>query len=171
MSCINSCASPLVLVAGSNKCVEVVDLGAGRTAAVLEDCHGRAVHTLAQVAPSPYASHPREAHELFATSAADNTVKLWDLRSCRAVRAFAGHKNCQIPTGVAFSPCLRFLASGSEDKVAYLYDLRQGTLLHRIRGTHGDMVSDVAFNPLHPQLATACLDGRVHFYASDVLPQ
>jgi hypothetical protein len=31
-----------------------------------------------------------------------------------------------------------------------------GTVLHRIRGVHGDAVMDVAFNPLHPQLATAC---------------
>lgn len=63
---------------------------------------------------------------------------------------------------------LRYLASGSEDKSAYIYDLRMGTVLHRIRGIHGDAVMDVAFNPLHPQLATACLDGRLHFY-SDVL--
>jgi WD40 repeat protein len=62
----------------------------------------------------------------------------------------------------------RYLASGSEDKSAYLYDLRMGTVLHRIRGVHGDAVMDVAFNPLHPQLATACLDGRIHFY-SDIV--
>lgn len=43
-----------------------------------------------------------------------------------------------------------------------------GTVLYRIRGAHGDAVMDVAFNPLHPQLVTACLDGRLHFY-SDTL--
>lgn len=168
ISCINSCHSPIVLCAGSNRAIEVVDFAHGKTVLEIEDAHSRAVHTLAQCAPSAYVSHPREAHELFATSAADNAVKLWDLRTARCVRCFTGHKNCQINTGVAFSPCLRFIASGSEDKVAYLYDLRMGTLLHRIRGSHGDMVADVAFNPLHPQLATACLDGRVHFYSSEM---
>lgn len=75
------------------------------------------------------------------------------------------------PTGPTSSdlPLLTLLSvlAGSEDKVAYLYDLRMGTILHRVRGTHGDAVTDVAFNPLHPQLATATLDGNVHFY-SDV---
>jgi WD40 repeat protein len=59
----------------------------------------------------------------------------------------------------------RYLAAGSEDKAAYVYDLRTGTLAHRLRGCHGDAVTDVAWSPLHPQLATACLDGRVHFFS------
>ncbi len=37
----------------------------------------------------------------------------------------AGHKNSQLPICVSFSPCLRHLGCGSEDKVAYLYDIRQ----------------------------------------------
>ena len=69
--------------------------------------------------------------------------------------------------GLSFSPCLRYLATGSEDKVCYLYDLRQGTVLHRIRGVHSEAVTAVAFNPLHPQLATGCLDGSVHFYSAN----
>lgn len=76
-----------------------------------------------------------------------------------------GHKNSQVQVGCTFSPCLRYLATGSEDKVAYVYDLRQGSVLHRLRGVHGDTVTGVAFNPLHPQLATACLDGKVHFFS------
>lgn len=79
----------------------------------------------------------------------------------------AGHKNSQIPVGLALSPCLRWLAVGSEDKVAYVYDLRQGVVAQRLRGGHGDAVTGIAYNPLHPQMAVACLDGRVHFY-SDV---
>jgi hypothetical protein len=40
---------------------------------------------------SLFVNHPREAYELFATSAPDNTVKLWDVRSPqRCVRAFTG---------------------------------------------------------------------------------
>ncbi len=52
-------------------------------------------------------------------------------------------------------------------QVAYLYDMRQGVVAQRLRGSHGDAVTGVAWNPLHPQLATACLDGRVQFF-SDV---
>jgi len=38
---------------------------------------------------------------------------------------------------------LRFLAAGSEDQAAYLYDIRQGTLLSRL-GRHGSAVTDVS---------------------------
>jgi WD40 repeat protein len=72
----------------------------------------------------------------------------------------------QVPVGLGLSPCLRYLAVGSEDKTAALYDLRTGGLLHRIRGAHGGAVCALAFNPLHPQLATATLDGRVHFFTA-----
>lgn len=57
-------------------------------------------------------------------------------------------------------------ATGSEDKTAVLYDLRMGTMLHRVREGHTDVVSDVAFHPLYPQMATACFDGRVRFFSA-----
>eukprot|EP00967_Tisochrysis_lutea_P003095 scaffold3742_cov17-Tisochrysis_lutea.AAC.1 len=37
----------------------------------------------------------------------------------------------------------RFLACGSEDQAAYLYDIRQGTVLSRL-GRHGSAVTDVS---------------------------
>ena len=65
----------------------------------------------------------------------------------------------------AFSPCGTFLASGSEDKAVYVYDLRRGsTPLAKLRG-HSDAVGVVAFNPLHPQLVSGGMDGRVKFWA------
>ena len=147
----------------------MVDVTTMQCAATMEDAHARPAHAIVQSAESSlYVSHAKEAYELFATASQDSTAKLWDVRSCRCVRTFTGHKSGQIASNIAFSPCMRYLASGSEDKSAFLYDLRMGTVLHRIRGVHGDAVMDVAFNPLYPQLATACLDGRVHFYA-DVL--
>ena len=176
--------------------VEVVDVTAMQCSATLEDIHTRPAHAIVQSADSSlYVSHRKEAYEvshkrlkpegnrfcrliiishcsfphvqLFATASQDNTIKMWDVRSCRCVRTFTGHKNGSIAANVAFSPCMRYLATGSEDRTAYLFDLRMGTVLHRIRGIHGDAVMDVAWNPLHPQLATACLDGKVHFYSDD----
>lgn len=75
--------------------------------ATIPCAHERAVHTVQQVAPSAYCSHPREAHELFATAALDGAIRLWDVRSARCVRLLAGHKNGQMRVGLAFSPCLR----------------------------------------------------------------
>ncbi|KAG1664713.1 hypothetical protein FOA52_006690 [Chlamydomonas sp. UWO 241] len=166
--CINTFLSPIALLTGSNKTIEVVDMSTMQRISCIEDVHARPANAIVQAVSSLYVSHPKEAYELFATSAPDNTAKLWDVRCARCVRTFTGHRSSQLPVGLAFSPCLRYLATGSEDRSAYLYDLRQGSVLHRLRGTHGDAVIDVAFNPLHPQLATGCLDGKVHFF-SDAL--
>jgi WD40 repeat protein len=65
--------------------------------------------------------------------------------------------------GVALSPCLRFLATGSEDKSARIVDLVSGSELVKLTGFR-DVVSSVAFNPLHPQLAAASFEGGIKFY-------
>jgi WD40 repeat protein len=31
---------------------------------------------------------------------------------------------------------------------------------------HNDVVSDVCFSPIHPQLVTACFDGKLRFFSS-----
>ncbi|KXZ44757.1 hypothetical protein GPECTOR_62g872 [Gonium pectorale] len=167
-SATNYFLSPLVIASASNRALELIDLATMRTLATVPEAHQRTVGCVAQAgSASMFVNHPREAYELFATSAPDSCVKLWDVRTPqRCVRTFSGHKNSQLPgIGVAFSPCLRYLGVGSEDKQAYLYDLRQGVLAHKVgRGVLGDAVTGVAFNPLHPQLALATLDGRVAFF-------
>jgi WD40 repeat protein len=72
-------------------------------------------------------SLPPSNLDIFATAATDNTVSLWDLRAGAArVASFVDHVNRREKVGVAFSPCVRFLAVGSEDGVGYVYDLRNG---------------------------------------------
>lgn len=83
---------------------------------------------------------------------------------------------------------MRYLAAGSEDPAAALYDLRQGSLLlklgsgggwagpgpggggavgdgavpreHRIRGA----AADVAWHPLRAQVAVGSMDGHVSWF-------
>lgn len=97
---------------------------------------------------------------------------MWDLRQCRSVRRFTGHANRKTGTGVAFSPCMNYVASGSEDKVggcvglvstvaaavllpvcvfglrqmAYVYDIGTSKICERLGGAT-DAVTDVAWNP------------------------
>lgn len=82
----------------------------------------------------------------------------------RCSRTFTGHRNAIHSIGAAFSPCLRFIASGSEDRCAYLFDIKSGSVLHKLHG-HSDVVSGVSFNPLYPQLASCSFDGTIRFYA------
>lgn len=54
----------------------------------------------------------------------------------------------------------------SAKQVAHLYDLRMGQPLHRLRGGGtSDVISDIAFHPVHPQVATASFDGKIRFFS------
>mgnify|MGYP003732484287 FL=1 len=99
-------------------------------------------------------------------AAVDGVVALWDLRSQNAVARFSAHACRRDPTTIAFSPCMRYLATGSEDKAAYVYDVRRAgaeDAVWKCRGAR-ETVACVAFSPLHPQLATAGFDGCLRFY-------
>jgi len=159
----NSFLSPLALIAGSDRSIEVVDLGTGQRVLELEDAHERPVQLLRLHEGSAAGDTPTAGHDLFLSAALDGAVKLWDLRSASCVRRLGAHVNRVHPIGAALSPCLRYVATGSEDRSAYLYDARSGGLIERLR--HSESVVDVAFSPLYPQLATCALDGSVRFYA------
>ena len=86
--------------------------------------------------------------------------------SPHAVARFSAHACRRDPTTIAFSPCMRYLATGSEDKAAYVYDVRRAgaeDAVWKCRGAR-ETVACVAFSPLHPQLATAGFDGCLRFY-------
>jgi WD40 repeat protein len=91
---------------------------------------------------------------------------------------YSGHVNRRESVECALSPCLKYLAVGSEDRAARIVDLRTCRELARIpvpavsvsghsphhACIHRDMVSGVAFNPLFPQLATCSFDGTIKFF-------
>ena len=130
----------------------------------IADAHDKPVHVVRLFEGSAHGDTPLSGHEIFLTAALDGAVKLWDLRAATCVRRFGAHSNRLHAVGAAISPCLRYVCCASEDKQAYLYDAGSGGLVERLGG-HVDAVTDVAFSPLHPQMATVSLDGRVRFYA------
>lgn len=102
----------------------------------------------------------QRSYDVFATAATDGAVTIWDLRTQHATARFSAHVNRREPVGHAFSPCMRYIAIGSEDMAAYTYDLRTGTQAAVHRG-HTDTVSCVAFNPIFPQFITGSYDGSL----------
>ena len=50
--------------------------------------------------------------------------------------------------------------------MVYLYDLRMGTVINKLRDGISAVVGDVCFHPIHPQLAAATYDGRLRFFSS-----
>ncbi|OWK63160.1 WD repeat-containing protein 27 [Lonchura striata] len=113
----------IVLTAGSNRALEVFDLNAGCSTAVIQEAHGRSVHQICQNKGSSFTTQQPEAYNLFLTTAVGDGIKLWDLRTLRCERRFEGHSSRCYPCGIAVSPCGRFIASGSDDKyVSIIFD-------------------------------------------------
>eukprot|EP01147_Barroeca_monosierra_P003837 gene3836-6346_t len=115
--------------------------------------HARPIYKIRQNLGSPVISHPPNAYNLYLSGSYGDGVGMWDVRTNKCVRRFTQHTCRAVPVGFVFSPCGRFVACGSEDKVAVIYDVRQGLLLHKLTG-HRDVVTDVAFHPTKPMVCT-----------------
>jgi WD40 repeat protein len=113
--------------------------------------------------PSVHVSLSTDHYNFFSTSSIDNVIAIYDLRQAQSISKFTSHVNKRENVKHAFSPCLRYLATGSEDKTARIFDLRKNTELCKLSG-HKDVVSGVSFNPLFSQLATCSYDGTVKFF-------
>ncbi|XP_054414485.1 WD repeat-containing protein 27 isoform X25 [Pongo abelii] len=166
LSAVNDFYSHIVLTAGRNRTVEVFDLNAGCSAAVIAEAHSRPVHQICQNKGSSFTTQQPQAYNLFLTTAIGDGMRLWDLRTLRCERHFEGHPTRGYPCGIAFSPCGRFAACGAEDRHAYVYEMGSSTYSHRLAG-HTDTVTGVAFNPSAPQLATATLDGKLQLFLTE----
>ncbi|KAL5009013.1 hypothetical protein ScPMuIL_014594 [Solemya velum] len=164
-SAINSFYSYIVICADSKKCLQVFDMNKGQLVHTIPDVHSRPIHTISQNEGSTFISQPLPAYDLFATAAAGDSIKLWDLRTNRCVRRFEGHLNKTQPCGLDLSPCGHYLATGAEDKAAYIFDLRMGTYCEKLT-KHTDVVLDVAFHPSYPQLFTGSADGKLQVFSN-----
>ena len=105
-----------MLLAGSDRSVTVLDAAQSRVVRVIADAHARAAHTVRLPEPTAYSGLSQSAYDMFLTASTDNTVNMWDLRADACVMSFSSHTNRVHPVGVAFSPCMRYVACGSEDK-------------------------------------------------------
>jgi WD40 repeat protein len=75
-----------------------------------------------------------------------------------------GHVNRHANIEACFSPCGRFIASGSEDNRGYVYDIRTGLVLYKIGLNHGNVVTSVSYNPSKAELVTGCYDGKLRVF-------
>ncbi|WFD31606.1 hypothetical protein MSPP1_002645 [Malassezia sp. CBS 17886] len=75
------------------------------------------------------AANPVHA-QLLATAGADNTVRLWDLRSPRAARVLNTPGS---NINLAYHPDGRYLAVGDKSETVSVVDTQTGTLLHTVK--------------------------------------
>ncbi len=143
--------------------MHILDANEGRVLRTISLPHEKSLSYIALSVPSPHVPIPRDAHNVFLTTAPDNTILLWDLRQASAILRYSRHVNRREAVQVCFSPCMRYFATGSEDKTARIFDIVAGKELQKLNG-HRDVVTAVAYNPLFAQLATGSYDGTVRFY-------
>ncbi|XP_076868454.1 WD repeat-containing protein 27 isoform X3 [Brachyhypopomus gauderio] len=160
VSAINDFFSYIVLAAGSDHSIQVFDMNRGCVVAKISEAHCRAVHHLSQNKGSMFSTQDRDSYNLFLSSAVTDGIKLWDLRTTRCVRRYESHVNRRHWCTGAMSPCGRYIATGSEDNCAYVYDIRSSIFLHKLQ-RQSDTVLNVAFNPSTPELLTGTLDGKL----------
>ena len=158
-------ASNALLYGGSNKEIGVLDAATGTIVRRWEGAHGRPVHSLAMPTAGRFAGLPPSGLNTFASAALDGTVKLWDARAPDApVRTLAAHSNAALKSGLALSPCGRYLAVGSEDRALFVYDVGTGAPLARL--PVGELPSAVAFHPTASQLLVGTTAGQLRAFAS-----
>ncbi len=82
----------------------------------------------------------------------DRTVRLWDVGTGKATRAWMGHTG--FPEVAEFSPDGRLLATGSGDRTVRLWEVQSGRTLAVLRGHTGQLTS-LSFSPDSMKLVTA----------------
>nr|KAJ3421925.1 WD repeat-containing protein 27 [Polyrhizophydium stewartii] len=189
IACVNAVPSRLVVSAASDKSLVVWDLDAMRAVGVLRNAHARPAHWLAVGETGD--AVVRGFEHTFASVCIGEGIKLWDLRCssgsanaamasavvadaanatpARPVMQMNGHTNRYAHVRFAISPCGMYLASGSEDHHAYIFDIRTGMVAGKTGGNHGETVVAVDFHPTRRELVTACQDGWLRFFGDSWL--
>lgn len=77
--------------------------------------------------------------QILASLAADGTISLWDEKTRRLIRTFAG------ADAIAFSPTENIIASSSQDNTIILMDITNGAVIYSFKG-HTSSVYSLDFN-------------------------
>jgi hypothetical protein len=99
--------------------------------------------------------------ELALSASEDNTVRLWEVESGRALRVLEGHSDRVL--SVAFRPDGRCALSGSGDNMVRLWEVSSGRTVRVLKG-HSAPVSSVAFSPDGRHALSGSYDNTVRLW-------
>ncbi|KPI90177.1 hypothetical protein ABL78_0695 [Leptomonas seymouri] len=169
-SAMNHFASNIVVLATSEKEIQVLDVAADTILWTNSNTHTRTIYRVALGRTSRHAAAmSTAAAHLFASAALDGTVALWDARTDSPVQLYTQHSNSAIASlGLELSPGNEMVAVASQDNRVYLYDIRKGgggcatasAVLHGFE----TYVTSLAWHPLQPILAAGLANGGVQLF-------
>lgn len=160
-----NCFLSHILLASVGANVRCIDAGHDRIHVITQrNPAKKPIHSLALPDMSMHAAISPTAFNVFLTASTEGggEIELWDLRSQRRANRFTGHCNRAHPIQPSLSPCLRFIATGSEDNTAYIFDTRTAGITAALK--HAETVSSVAFHPLAPMLVCGDLGGDISLF-------
>lgn len=99
--------------------------------------------------------------KMIATANTDNSVRLWDATTGKALKTFWGHAGAVYT--LSFSPDGQQLASAGADKSIILWDVTSGKQIHRLTGHTGE-VNAVSFSPGGQLLASGSKDLTIRLW-------
>ena len=162
-SAANAFFSHIALLGLSNRTLAIHDLNADKQVGLIQ--LDRVANIIHQYEGSKYCGVQTDAFNMFLTSAVQEGIRVWDLRAKQCVVKYSLHKNNAMPLDCKVSPCGRLIATGSEDKCVYVYDLRGSTRVYveKIMG-FSDVTTHLLFRPSCPELIVSTLDSYLHAF-------
>lgn len=89
----------------------------------------------------------------------DHTIRLWGVGNERVLKSYIGHRNETFCCFAAFSVTgNKWIVSGSEDGLVYLWDLQEREIVQRLEG-HTAPVLTVACHPTRNMIASGAVAG------------
>lgn len=110
-TCANNYKSHIFLKSASDKSLHLLDVSTNQVFNSYNDAHSRWIHNIAL---ADYKFVPGTVENLFLTAAVTDGIKVWDIRNNKPTMHLTGHMNRSSPIQCAFSPCGRYIGTGSE---------------------------------------------------------
>lgn len=99
---------------------------------------------------------------IIATGSFDESVRIWDLRTSRCIRAIPAHS--EPITAVQFHPDGSFLVTGSYDGLVRFWDPTNGQCLTTLHEKGTPPIGSVRFSPNGKYILTSSLDSKVRLW-------
>jgi len=119
--------------------------------------HKKEIYTIKWSPTGEGSNNPNGGELILASASFDCTVRLWEMERGCCLHTLTKHS--EPVYSVAFSPCGKFLASGSFDRAVHIWCTKTGKLINSYKGTGG--IFEVCWNSRGDKVGASASDGSV----------